>query len=78
MEEGTTLTGPGSAPLQPPQGIVHRNLKPDNLLISNHGHIKLTGFGLSCVGAVERATDLKGVRSLPARLRSAHLGMSNA
>ena len=45
------------------QGIVHRDLKPDNLLISNQGHIKLTDFGLSCVGVVERTTDLKGVRA---------------
>mmetsp|Transcript_18237 Transcript_18237/g.51074 ORF Transcript_18237/g.51074 Transcript_18237/m.51074 type:complete len:1547 (+) Transcript_18237:556-5196(+) len=37
------------------QGIIHRDLKPDNLLISHEGHIKLTDFGLSCAGLVERA-----------------------
>jgi serine/threonine protein kinase len=31
-------------------GVVHRDLKPDNMLIDKMGHIKLTDFGLSEAG----------------------------
>ncbi|KAL3655085.1 putative serine/threonine protein kinase ireh1 [Castilleja foliolosa] len=39
--------------------VVHRDLKPDNLLIAHDGHIKLTDFGLSRVGLIN-STDLSG------------------
>ncbi|CAH2036122.1 unnamed protein product [Thlaspi arvense] len=42
------------------EGVVHRDLKPDNLLIANDGHVKLADFGLSKVGLIDSTIDLSG------------------
>ena len=40
------------------QGIIHRDLKPENILIAADGHVKLTDFGLSCFGVIDRTDPL--------------------
>ena len=58
-------------------GIVHRDIKPDNLLISANGHIKLADFGLSQDG-MDRAHVMPGAEGAIHASRLASAGTTPA
>lgn len=52
-------------PTPPPLPLAHPQ---DNMLISSDGHVKLTDFGLSCLGVIEKANDVTKHTSGPGAL----------
>lgn len=67
-------TGADGAPLK----LVHRDVNPPNILVSRHGEVKLTDFGIARAASVARVTQAGLIKGKPGylspeQLEDAHL-----
>jgi eukaryotic-like serine/threonine-protein kinase len=72
------------------RGMIHRDVKPDNLLLNRHGIIKVADLGLVKTAAMSEADDAPakssplgassrraGLRALPTEMTNAHIAMGS-
>src|SRR5207244_9477970 len=53
--------------------VVHRDVKPENILISRAGAVKLSDFGIAAVGQMVRLTATNAAIATPRYLAPEHL-----